>query len=85
MQHDAGTASQLYAGQQKPLTTAYVGFLAFKTTAEQQFVVTYPDNGEIFNGVIMKQIDFGQRKVVAAAVRIMELQGTVDKVESCCE
>ena len=59
MQHDPGAISQRNIGQHIALATADVGFLAFETTAQQQLIFAVADQGDVFDGVVVEQADFG--------------------------
>ncbi|VVQ25400.1 hypothetical protein PS941_05974 [Pseudomonas fluorescens] len=72
MQHHSGAVAQRNVTQHKALATADVGFLAFETTAQQQLIFAFADQGDVFNGVVVEQADLWQWVAVVAAVSAVE-------------
>ncbi len=81
MEHDPSAVGQHLVDQNKPFAPPNIGFPVLKPPHQQQPILAEANDGQIFDGIEVEQLDLGQREFLAAAIGVVEDQAIADEIK----
>ncbi len=81
MQHHPSAVRQHLVDQNEALTPPNISFPVLKPPHQQQPILAEANDGQIFNGVEVKQLDLGKREFMATAIGVMKHQTIADEIK----